>query len=303
MGKRVDFVNNTSVITEDWLDDLQELLSGHIDGVYLERVDNTTIRAQIDSHGSVVTDAVSGANKWRYVTSPPIVVVSGGAGTRYIYAVGGADSNVGDPSTNANKTFTLEAATSSPSGTNTRLLGTCSWSGSAVSNIRFLAGQQPPADLTNAFSVSPVDAGGTPLTLRGVSGQTANLMQVGSTSSATDRFILSAAGQLSLPVTGSGGGVVFGGDATLYRSGSNALRTSSSLTVDSAFTTAANASIGGSGSSIGFYGATPVAKSSTYSMSNVTTDRALNADSTTVDELADVVGTLITDLKNMGLIG
>ena len=40
-----------------------------------------------------------------------------------------------------------------------------------------------------------------------------------------------------------------------------------------------------------------------YQMSNVTIDRVLNADSTTLAEVADVLGTLITDLKNKGVIG
>ena len=302
MGKRVDYINNTSVITEDWLDDLQEILSRHVDGLHLERVSNTQLRAAVDGQGSVVTDDVSGANKWRYVTTAPTVAVSGASGARFIYAVGGADSGI-DPATNSNKTFTLEASTGAASGTNTRLLGTCSWSGSAVSNVRFTAGQQPPADLNNAFEITPNDAGGVPLTLRGYSGQTADLFRVGTSSSASDRVVINASGQLALPVTGSTGGLSIGGDTTLYRSASNTLRTGGSVVVDVGLTVVGNASIGGSGVSIGFYGATPVAKSSAYSISNATADRSFNADSTTVDELADVVGTLITDLKNMGLIG
>jgi|DEB0MinimDraft_3_1074331.scaffolds.fasta_scaffold118202_2 hypothetical protein len=39
-----------------------------------------------------------------------------------------------------------------------------------------------------------------------------------------------------------------------------------------------------------------------YQMSNVTTDRVLDADSTTLAEVADVLGTLITDLKAKGVI-
>jgi hypothetical protein len=35
----------------------------------------------------------------------------------------------------------------------------------------------------------------------------------------------------------------------------------------------------------------------------VTTDRTFNASATSLTELANVVGTLIADLKNMGLIG
>lgn len=40
----------------------------------------------------------------------------------------------------------------------------------------------------------------------------------------------------------------------------------------------------------------------TYTATNVTTDRTYDADSSTVDELADVVGTLIADLKTVGII-
>jgi hypothetical protein len=57
------------------------------------------------------------------------------------------------------------------------------------------------------------------------------------------------------------------------------------------------------GSTLGFYGATPVAKSSAYTPSNVTTDRSYDANATTLDEVADVLGTLIADLQNVGLIG
>lgn len=40
----------------------------------------------------------------------------------------------------------------------------------------------------------------------------------------------------------------------------------------------------------------------TYSATNVTTDRTFDANATTINELADVLGTLITDLKNRGVI-
>jgi hypothetical protein len=57
------------------------------------------------------------------------------------------------------------------------------------------------------------------------------------------------------------------------------------------------------GTTVGFYGATPVAQSSAYTVTNGTTDRAYDADATTVNELADVVATLIADLKATGIIG
>jgi hypothetical protein len=40
----------------------------------------------------------------------------------------------------------------------------------------------------------------------------------------------------------------------------------------------------------------------TYAASNVTTDRTYNANSTTTDELADVLGTLIADLRAQGIV-
>lgn len=44
-------------------------------------------------------------------------------------------------------------------------------------------------------------------------------------------------------------------------------------------------------------------QSPAYSLSNVTTDRVLNANVTNIGELADVLGTLITDLQASGMIG
>jgi len=40
----------------------------------------------------------------------------------------------------------------------------------------------------------------------------------------------------------------------------------------------------------------------TYSVSNVTTDRTYDADATTIAEVADVLGTLIADLRTIGLL-
>jgi len=44
------------------------------------------------------------------------------------------------------------------------------------------------------------------------------------------------------------------------------------------------------------------ASSTPFQISNVTEDRILDANSTTVAELADVLGTLISDLKEKGVI-
>lgn len=52
-----------------------------------------------------------------------------------------------------------------------------------------------------------------------------------------------------------------------------------------------------------WWNATPVVQDTGWSVSNVTTDRVFDANATTLDELADVVGTLITIFKLYGLLG
>lgn len=46
----------------------------------------------------------------------------------------------------------------------------------------------------------------------------------------------------------------------------------------------------------------PIQNGSTYTTTNVTTDRTYDANATTTDELADVLGTLIADLKGSGVL-
>jgi len=43
-------------------------------------------------------------------------------------------------------------------------------------------------------------------------------------------------------------------------------------------------------------------RENSYTVSNVTTDRSFDANSTTLDEIADVLGTLISDLKSVGIL-
>lgn len=57
------------------------------------------------------------------------------------------------------------------------------------------------------------------------------------------------------------------------------------------------------GSTLGFYGVTPTTRATGYTISNVSTDRAYDANNLTIHELADVLGTLINDLKLTGIIG
>jgi len=52
-----------------------------------------------------------------------------------------------------------------------------------------------------------------------------------------------------------------------------------------------------------FFNGTPTAISAAYTPTNVTTDRSYDANSTSIDEIADVLGTLIADLQAKKIIG
>jgi hypothetical protein len=56
------------------------------------------------------------------------------------------------------------------------------------------------------------------------------------------------------------------------------------------------------GDKIGFFGVAPVVQPAAYTVTNDSADRAYDANSTTLDELADVLGTLIGDLQSLGLV-
>lgn len=59
---------------------------------------------------------------------------------------------------------------------------------------------------------------------------------------------------------------------------------------------------GGTTAKLGLFGATPVSRTAAYTPTNVTPDRSYDANATTTDELADVLGTLIADLQSYGLL-
>ena len=69
------------------------------------------------------------------------------------------------------------------------------------------------------------------------------------------------------------------------------------------FSTSTGTQIGtASGQKIGFWGVTPVVQRSAYTVTNHVTDRSYDANATTVAELADVLGTLIVDLRSVGIV-
>lgn len=79
---------------------------------------------------------------------------------------------------------------------------------------------------------------------------------------------------------------------------------SASLSVTGAVTLDGNVALGNAGTDlIGFYGVAAVARTVGYTVTNAVADRVFDANAYTTDELADVLGTLIADLKLVGIIG
>lgn len=297
MSRRQDFVTEETPVTEEWLDDIQELLSRHIAGFRLERPTADQVRTVVDQHASLVTDS----GKWRYMTTVTSLVVSGTPGIKTIYAIGGPDSGV-NPSVNTNLDFSLEITAGTPAGQNPRRLGTLEFNGTTVQTMRWLAGQQPPGDLFNAFIIKPLDPAGVPLTIQGFAGQSVDLLRIGTSTSVFDRLRLSAAGQLALPVQGIDGGLVIGNEVKLYRSAVNTVSMQGSLVVVGTLATTGSVQLGNSADdTIGFFGSAGIVRPIGYAPTNVTTRRSFNANDVTLHELADAVGTIIADLKAFGL--
>ncbi len=56
------------------------------------------------------------------------------------------------------------------------------------------------------------------------------------------------------------------------------------------------------GTTVGLFGVTPAVRPAAYTVTNGITDRTYDADVTSTAELADVLGTLIADLRTLGIV-
>jgi hypothetical protein len=54
---------------------------------------------------------------------------------------------------------------------------------------------------------------------------------------------------------------------------------------------------------LGFYGATPITQRTGWTTADYSTDRSIDADSDTLEQVADALCTLVEDLKDLGIIG
>ena len=96
---------------------------------------------------------------------------------------------------------------------------------------------------------------------------------------------------------GSGVGAT---DTNLRRTNANELKTDDKLIV--ALELEVDGALNHDGTTVGFFGVTPAVRPSAYTPTNVTPDRAYDANATTTDELADILGTVIADLKTLGIL-
>jgi hypothetical protein len=157
----------------------------------------------------------------------------------------------------------------------------------------------------NGLLITAPTASSVPTIMRGAASQTNNL-QEWQNSSGTSLASITAAGSLFFQNVGFAqidtatielNNGVTGGTRDLKLRGIE-------LTGNVTLGTGTGTKIGTTASQkLGFWNAAPVVRDNGWTTTNVTTDRSFDANATTIDELADVVGTLIEQLKTYGLLG
>lgn len=295
MSKHTTF-SSGDVFPSSFVNTQQEFISTLVANLRLSAT-ATQITAVASTGSDQVGIGVGGL--FRYTTSTQSITISGATGTYNLYAAASANSS-------NDSNWYLEFGTTAPTGTvngntraATRKIGEVDWdtTAGAIIGLRQLTGSgDATAPITPTAPTATIPA----LVVRGAASHTANLLQVGSSASASDRLALTTNGQLQLPNTPStatNGGLLLGGDALLYRSAADTLRTPDSLTVDG------NVSLSGASGSIGFFGTAATTRKTGYGGgSQVGTKVALTSSSTLNDVIA-VVSSLVADLRTHGLIG
>jgi hypothetical protein len=132
----------------------------------------------------------------------------------------------------------------------------------------------------------------TALVVQGVASQTGNLLSFRN-STPTVLSYVSADGSLSLGLNTN--------SARLHVRGSGTTSSTTALLVQNS-TPTANFTIRDDGGYAFRGGTVGVAQTGYTTFTNLTTDRTCDANATTVEELADILGTLIEDLKTKGII-
>lgn len=145
-----------------------------------------------------------------------------------------------------------------------------------------------------------------------------NRLFFGGNSAATAKAIIESTGAITIQDdsvalkfgTGSDAAISYDGTNLVINpklAGSGFVRITGKLEVDEDLVVTGNSELNGdlehTGTNLGFFGETPSIQQTGYTtFANLTPDRTLDVTSTTLVEVANVLGTLIEDLKAKGLI-
>lgn len=172
MSKDISYVDNTTVVPANNLNDDQEIATGQIWGT---RLDLQTTNTQVRLLGDALTEnqfSIRIGLKPRYGTTPISATGAGSSGTRDIFVTSGTGDTPKAPG------LEVDVTGGTPSTTYYRKIGEATWSGSAYTNLRVTNGIQANADQYNNFIFQPLIASSTPLTVRGLASQSSDYFRV-----------------------------------------------------------------------------------------------------------------------------
>lgn len=125
IGKEVDFVSGVTPVSEAFMDLWQEMLASYVSPNFLvEAASTTTVRVPAGNNHDSVGIAIGG--EFRRRDTLVAGTVSGGAGTKIIYATADSGDNL----------FALEVTGGAPAATKFRKVGEVDWSGTVIEEVR-----------------------------------------------------------------------------------------------------------------------------------------------------------------------
>jgi hypothetical protein len=328
MAKHHQFARN-DVFPSWWPNAIAEQVGVLVENFELRKATDTTIEVPAAASDDLVVVGIDG--KWRFRSTTVSRAHPGGASGVYpIFVVAAENVIVGTPlpfTDNTNYAFDLRIE--APGGTPAivpgtvdffRKVGEAVWDGTKITRVRQLVGQ---------VSTRPVDAAArradeTPIRATAFAGQTADvaslvdsngnvLLQVGPTGSLrADRpvgqdLILASRqfGDAFARVELKHGSIAFGPgstapDVTVDRTGVGLLRVQGGLEIDG--------TLDHDGANVGLFGVAPVGRrtgwgSFTHSDGTAAVARRTLASNYTMDQMLDVVRTIVEDLKTLGPFG
>ena len=359
-------LNNGDIAIEPFFDATQEVLGSAAPNFRIAIFNSTTLKLTAGADNDQQSIAING--KYRYRTSDTTAAHPGGsAGTHTVYVTAAANNFSGAPPTvdSTDYNFGLVIKTSgTPTGVALyRSVGAVDWDGTKITAFRQSVGSRSDGD--PLFATAPI-ATVSPLQVKGAASQSASLASF-SNSSGTPVIQLNVDGSAAFAglISAAASGITFG-DANLYRSAADTLKTDDSfvaggsLTINAAnnadgmiltnrslvsFRSSAStiATLGvtsggilevtqtsngtaaiqsgndlklrpGSSSGtlmlaqtvnekVGFFGSAGTIQTTGWSVTNGSGDKVFDASATSINELANVVGSLVTALKGHGLLG